>query len=79
MLKNKSIFQISTLVCLSSVSICNLLIELLTYINCSLYSTFEVDLGMDKIAIVQEHAQSTPTDNISNYISRAYTLRYKVV
>jgi hypothetical protein len=31
MLRNKSIFQISTLVCLSSISICNLLIDLATY------------------------------------------------
>jgi hypothetical protein len=31
MLRNKSIFQISTLVCLSSISICNLLIDLHTY------------------------------------------------
>jgi hypothetical protein len=31
MLRNKSIFQISTLICLSSISICNLLIDLPTY------------------------------------------------
>jgi hypothetical protein len=30
-LRNKSIFQISTLVCLSSISICNLLTDLPTY------------------------------------------------
>jgi hypothetical protein len=33
MLRNKSIFQISTLVCLSSISICDLLIDLPTKIN----------------------------------------------
>jgi hypothetical protein len=33
MLRNKSIFQISTLVCLCSISICNLLIDLPTYFN----------------------------------------------
>jgi hypothetical protein len=32
MFRNKSIFQISTLICLSSISICNLLIDLPTYI-----------------------------------------------
>jgi hypothetical protein len=31
MLRNKSIFQISPLVCLSSISICNLLIDLPSY------------------------------------------------
>jgi hypothetical protein len=31
MLRNKSIFQISTLICLSSISICNLLIDLPSY------------------------------------------------
>jgi hypothetical protein len=31
-LRNKSIFQISTLICLSSISICNLLIDLPTYV-----------------------------------------------
>jgi hypothetical protein len=31
MLRNKSIFQISTLICLSSISICNLHIDLLMY------------------------------------------------
>jgi hypothetical protein len=30
-LRNKSIFQISTLVCLSSISICNLPVDLPTY------------------------------------------------
>jgi hypothetical protein len=34
MLKNRSIFQISTLVCLSSISICNLLIDWPTYYPC---------------------------------------------
>jgi hypothetical protein len=34
MLRNKSNFQISTLVCLSSIYICNLLIDLPAYINC---------------------------------------------
>jgi hypothetical protein len=33
MLRNKSIFQISTLIYLSSISICNLLIDLPSYIN----------------------------------------------
>jgi hypothetical protein len=33
MLRNKSIFEISTLVCLSSVSICNLLIDLPMYVE----------------------------------------------
>jgi hypothetical protein len=32
MLRNRSIFQISTLICLNSRSICNLLIDLSTYI-----------------------------------------------
>jgi hypothetical protein len=32
MLRNKSNFQISTLICLSSISICNLLIDLPSYI-----------------------------------------------
>jgi hypothetical protein len=31
MLRNKRIFQISTLICLSSISICNLLIDLPTH------------------------------------------------
>jgi hypothetical protein len=31
MLRNKSVFQISTLICLSSISICNLLIDLPLY------------------------------------------------
>jgi hypothetical protein len=31
-LRNKSIFQISTLICLSSISICNLLIDLPSYL-----------------------------------------------
>jgi hypothetical protein len=35
MLRNKSIFQISTLICLSSISICNLLIDLPSY-NCDI-------------------------------------------
>jgi hypothetical protein len=33
MLRNKSIFQISTLLCLSSISICNLLIDLPSYLS----------------------------------------------
>jgi hypothetical protein len=33
MLRNKSIFQISTLICLSSISICNLLINLPMYLK----------------------------------------------
>jgi hypothetical protein len=33
MLRNKSIFQISTLICLSSISICNLLIDLASYFH----------------------------------------------
>jgi hypothetical protein len=32
-LRNKSIFQMSTLICLSSISICNLLIDLPTYLE----------------------------------------------
>jgi hypothetical protein len=38
MLRNKSIFQISTIVCSRSISICNLLIDLSLYIvDCTLY------------------------------------------
>jgi hypothetical protein len=37
MLQNKSIFQISTLICLSSISICNLLIDLSTYVYIYMY------------------------------------------
>jgi hypothetical protein len=39
MLRNKSLFQISTLICLSSISICNLLIHLPTYIYNTLSRT----------------------------------------
>jgi hypothetical protein len=37
MLRNKSIFQISTLVCLISISICNLLIDLSSYVSIDMY------------------------------------------
>jgi hypothetical protein len=38
MLRNKSIFQISTLIYLSSISICNLLIDLPSYVKKKLYN-----------------------------------------
>jgi hypothetical protein len=40
MLRNKSIFQISTLICLNSISICNLRIELPSY-NDIRFKTYE--------------------------------------
>jgi hypothetical protein len=58
MLRNESIFQNSTLICLSSISICNLLIDLPTYIRYkTLYKVWHGDvlLRLAKEQIRQTH------------------------
>jgi hypothetical protein len=49
MLRNKSIFHISTLIWLNSISICNLLIDLPTYLGSSIISSYvNLDLQHNK-------------------------------
>jgi hypothetical protein len=58
MLRNKSIFQISTLVCLSSISICNLLIDLPNYMQ----NFIKTDLGIQKLTRKGEYSQTHRTE-----------------
>jgi hypothetical protein len=67
MLRNKSIFQISTLICLCSISICNLLIDLPSYNYEEHYGkAIKID-GRKVLLDERKHIGISGRDGVRNY------------